>query len=802
MFALCAFSSGILLLAGESQLFAEEVPFERQPEFFQVVSGQLNALNPRDGVYTKIGDNNESYNAAGYNIQDDYVYAWGRYAPYKDQLIRIHGDGSFSALGTPSTEGRKVPTYNIYAGDMDFEGHLWVRGDRFYSPDLMKINVETSTYEMVSFSGINPGGVADLVYQEIDGKGYFFGARNQDLYTWDVENKTVTRVSVKNLPSGRVAYGAAYTDLNGSLFVSSNAGGVYQIINHTTDSPRAAFLLDSVVTRNNDGFSCPAAESPLIVPENQEPIITIEDGGVTIGGTRRCTVDLGIADEGLPLTGDGLTVEWSHQTGPDVIKFYDDNESKTEMYFSKNGQYVARCSASDGELTVFEDFYITVADDAVSSVDTYSQTEDAYEYSRNLWSEVKEQLHCKKNGTFLEVEKRGFNAEDFVLEVDSEVIVTAIYDGGTHRNTLFWYNGNEPSESTAVWHSYVMGPAAPLKPGSRASLGVLPAGTPLRFGLVVDGARGDETMVFQDAEYNPEGAIQCAARLFDGDSDRPLVLAFEDQVAGDEDFNDVIFQIEIIPRYRGVAQYDDVITGQYGLHSDRGRRGVERHLSNFYMDTAEFETLGQVFKLPSEPITVEFIEDRSSMKFDLCVFDYDQLVNLDPSSLEFRKRAAQSAVSILDDRKTNPGDSVTFDPSAYGLAGKNVGFMLVPNNVRQVFLRNPHRYTAKGHGERTKRQPLFSLVGANPGYMDQILTMSDGEMTVLCIEDHTRYENADAPEDGDVSNSSFDDAIIVIKGNLEGVNLFDNMYGLPTEDPTLGFTGEDGITPREGIVCY
>ncbi|MFC5051531.1 DUF6923 family protein [Rubritalea spongiae] len=798
---MCAFSAGIFL-AGVGQLVAEDTPFERQANFYQVVSGQLNTLDPRDGVYTKIGDNNESYNAAGYNILDDYVYAWGRYAPYKDQLLRIHGDGSFVPLGTPTTSGKEVPTYRIYAGDMDFDGHLWVRGDRFYSPDLMKIHVETSTYEMVSFSGVNPGGVADIVYQEIDGKGYFFGARNQDLYVWDVEGRTVERKTVNNLPEGRISYGAAYTDQEGNFYVSSNKGGVYQILNHTSDTPRAVFLLDSVVTNNNDGFSCPISESPLVIPENQPPTISLEDVAVTLDGKRRCVIDLGIQDEGLPLEADGLVVDWSHQAGPSPIEFSDKNEAKTGMYFPRNGQYVARCTASDGELTVAEDFYVTVADDIVTLVDSYSRSEDDYKYSRKLWKMVKEQLHCRKNGTLLEVEKRGFNPEDFILSEDSEVIVTAIYDGGTYRNSLFWYDSNQEDKMTEVWHSYVLGPTAPLKPGSRASLGVLPAGTNLRFGLVVDGARGGETMVFQDATRNIEGLEQCAAQLFSADSNAPLILAFEDQVLGDEDFNDVIIQIEIIPRYRGITQYDDVVVGQSGIFSDRGRRGVERHLSNYDLNYAEYETTGQIFELSDEPMLIEFVEDRSSMKFDLCVFDYDLVRHLDPSSLEFRTRAAKLAISIIDDRDVNPGDVLEFDPVKYGLNGKTVGLMVVPNNRRDVFLRNPHRYTAKGHGNRTKRQPLFSLVGANPGHMDQVLTVSDGYMTMICIEDHTRYEVAEAPEEGVVSDSSFDDAIILIRGGMTEVNLFDALFGLPTADPTLGFNGEDGITPREGVICY
>ncbi len=783
-------------------LQAEPVPFERQPNFFQVVSGQLNSLDPRDGVYTKIGAKLESYNAAGYNIIDDMVYAWGRYAPYKDQLIRIHGDGSYQALGTPTTTGILAPSYGLYAGDMDYEGHLWIRGDRFHSPNLMKINVETSTYDMVTFSGVNPGAVADIVYQEFEGNRYFFGARDQDLYIWDLQTMSVSKVPVKNLPQGRVAYGAAYTDLDANFYVSSNAGGVYQILNHRSSEPRAVFLLDSVVTGNNDGFSCPITESPLMIPANQPPIISMEDNAIEISGERKAIIGLAIQDEGLPLEQDGLSISWTHQSGPGDIKFYHPERASTEMSFPKNGQYVARCEATDGELVTSETFLITVIEDQVTAVDTYSKADADYKYSRRMWADVKEQLHCRTNGTFLELEKRGFNESDFIISHDSEVIITAIYDGGTYRNSLFWYDANDSSMKTQIWHSYMLGPNTPLKQGSRASLGVLPAGSQLRFGLVVDGARGGTTLIYQDATLNPNGLEQCAGRLFGENSSDKLILAFEDQIYGDEDFNDVIFQIEIIPRFRGSTQYDEVIVGQDGLHSDRGRRGVERHLSNLDLDQPAYELTDQLFLMPENEITIEFLEDRSSMKFDLCVFDYEQVKHLDPSSLEFRKRAATIAISIINDRPANPGSTLSFDPKRYGLDGKTVGLMFVPNNNRETFLRNPSRYTAKGVGNRTKRQPLFSLVNANPGNMDQILTFQNEDLTVICLEDHSRYERELNPELGDLSNHSFDDAIFIIRGAMPGVNIFDNLYGLPTTDPTLLFTGEDGVTQRDGIICY
>ena len=180
---------GILL--GTGGLLADESAdqFESTSEFFQVISGQLSTLNPRTGSYTKVGSKLESYNAAGYNKLDGYTYAWGRFSPFKDQLIRIHADNTCTILGQPITTGSPTNTWRFYAGDMDYSNHLWLRGDRLNNGDLIKIDVTSNTYQRVSFSGPNPGAVADLVYQEREGKGYFYGCRNQDLYVWDLHER-------------------------------------------------------------------------------------------------------------------------------------------------------------------------------------------------------------------------------------------------------------------------------------------------------------------------------------------------------------------------------------------------------------------------------------------------------------------------------------------------------------------------------------------------------------------------------------------------------------------------------------
>ena len=527
---------------------------------------------------------------------------------------------------------------------------------------------------------------------------------------------------------------------------------------------------------------------------NESPVIAIGEDLISNLNYREVTLKPSVTDDGLPRSGGGLQIQWTQEAGPGLSKIYSPDKAETKVRFTNPGDYTLRCTATDGEFSRFEDLFIAVGESSIDTVETYGVADADYRSARHVWSLVQEELHCRNEGTLLEAYKRGFDPEPFHLAVDSEVIVTAIYDGGNARNTLGWYDSREPSTLRVIWTDFATGPEAPLSVGSRASLGVLPAGTQLRFYLQVDGARGGDDFLFQDAAYNPGGLEQIAARLFyDTDGERPLVMGFEDRsFQGDQDFNDVIFQIAILPKGLGDSQYHDVIPGKAGVYSDRGRRGVVRQLQRLELANGAYESTTEVYQLPEDgdSFEIRFLDDRSPMKFDLCVFDYDLVASLSPSSLAFRKTAAANAISLMDDRQFNPGQTASFTPAEHGLAGKRVGFFIVPNNRVDVYLRNPWRYTPKGNNNRTKRQPLFTINSANPGTLDQFFTFSDTEQTVFMIEDHTRYD--DGIEPGASSNSSFDDISIQVTPALKPLDLSPSAYYLGSPDPTIGYLGPDG----------
>jgi hypothetical protein len=418
---------------------------------------------------------------------------------------------------------------------------------------------------------------------------------------------------------------------------------------------------------------------------------------------------------------------------------------------------------------------------------TFNVYPTQYAAARDVWHLVKDALHCREEGIPLEEEKRGFNEEEFFIAEDSEVIVTVIYDGAGYYNSVAFYDASNPSTSwKTIWESFATGPSAPLIPGSSASLGVIPAGTELRFGLVMDGGNGGTRLIHQDAYLNPGGLDLMASNMLGNLENKPLIVAFEDQLfeGRDNDFNDVILKIDIIPTAMGIAQHDETIQGQEGLNSNRGTRGLTALLENHGINDPSYESTAELFEVPAgmTELTFTLLDDRSPMKFALYAFDYGLVSHLNPKSPEFRTIAALTAVPLMDNRTMQPGDEVTINPTALGLSGKIIGLMMIPNNTVGNYLKNSWRYTPTGDGDNTKRQPLFSLIRANPLALDQMLAFYDGQNAYLTFEDSSNIDGT-----GD-----FDDIQLQMSPALEALGFHNGQYLHGSPDPTEGFIGPDG----------
>jgi hypothetical protein len=240
---------------------AASASFKCNSNFYQVISGQLNVLNPLTGAYTPIGSNaGFDYNGIGYDTLDNYIYGFIVSGPQTGDLIQVAADGTTIDLGLPTG----LPRSGYITGTFDPSGNLYVEGS---SQTIYKINIASMTTSTLSITGDNLVNGADD--QFVNNNLYILTGSN--LTQVNLNNNTATTGIVSG-PAGWLnassTFGAAWADQAGELFFSNNgSGSIYQIINYNSPTPTAVFKAAGTITSNNDGASCSAApQNPFDPP--------------------------------------------------------------------------------------------------------------------------------------------------------------------------------------------------------------------------------------------------------------------------------------------------------------------------------------------------------------------------------------------------------------------------------------------------------------------------------------------------------------------------------------------------------
>ena len=228
--------------------------------FYQVISGAMKAYNPITGSYSDALHTYEAYNAGGYNVVDNYLYAIKKSDKH---LLRIAKDMVID-LGAVAPSGTVV-FGGGYAADVDPDGNLWVfqnNDKRTFHKITNLANYDGSTspvFEVIEADVTAPSTCADIVYVN----GAFYGGSRGKIFKWDLSSGTpvFSSKNVANLPSS--TFGAAYADANNRLYFSDNSGGLYLINDYEGDNPSATMLNLTETTNSNDGFKCASGVSPL-----------------------------------------------------------------------------------------------------------------------------------------------------------------------------------------------------------------------------------------------------------------------------------------------------------------------------------------------------------------------------------------------------------------------------------------------------------------------------------------------------------------------------------------------------------
>ncbi|MEW7281313.1 CshA/CshB family fibrillar adhesin-related protein, partial [Aquimarina sp. 2201CG1-2-11] len=251
----------VLILGLQKNYSQATVPFNCPSVFYQTINGDLRPYNPADGTYGDAISTLPVYNAGGYNIADDYLYA---IVEDTGHLIRVDSNGDFDDLGVLDDTST---TY--IAGDVDDNDDLYLRDGRglrrIDNLSTLPANAAatiTTTFLGNAFWNNNPGAMSALDIAFINDA--FYGVDGTDLYIWNLTTQDRSIVPITGLASIPIDnFGAVYADSSDRFYISNNNSGLYLIEDYTTNAPSATYLSSTQNVTRNDGFSCAAAASSI-----------------------------------------------------------------------------------------------------------------------------------------------------------------------------------------------------------------------------------------------------------------------------------------------------------------------------------------------------------------------------------------------------------------------------------------------------------------------------------------------------------------------------------------------------------
>ncbi len=218
------------------------------------VEGQLTqidqSVSPFD--FVDVGSPQIEYNNIGFNRADGFIYALALTSGGNAGVIRVGNDGTVTNLGVPTPMGGCVfPTAPPSIARYD-AGDVSADGTRFYvnaggTGQLWILDITTVPPAVVACPTVTgaAGRVNDWAFNEADGNLYG-GDRDDDgqVARLDVAGyaggATITRTDFDETGigfTGTEAFGGAWFDAGGSLFLYRNGGAIFEVIDVTGGTP-------------------------------------------------------------------------------------------------------------------------------------------------------------------------------------------------------------------------------------------------------------------------------------------------------------------------------------------------------------------------------------------------------------------------------------------------------------------------------------------------------------------------------------------------------------------------------------
>lgn len=208
-----------------------------------------------DAIGSGYTSSNGGYNALGYNIKDNFMYAL-----YGKTLVKIDKNAIVKELGTVIG----LPDEQLYAGEFGRDGYYYASGNggndnRLYKIDVSQVKVvDTITLsQSVRFWDMAIDETGNYFYVMLISDGDADSDYNNDkVAKIDISNGNITTIGESH--SGEPSYiSLVYSDRDGDIFMVANSDHFYKVDTVTG----ALYEMSSIqeLTFYNDGTSCPDA---------------------------------------------------------------------------------------------------------------------------------------------------------------------------------------------------------------------------------------------------------------------------------------------------------------------------------------------------------------------------------------------------------------------------------------------------------------------------------------------------------------------------------------------------------------
>ncbi len=283
---------------------------------YQVISGVLKRFNPITSTYEVIGNTGEgSYNGAGYNVEDGYIYSI-KPRGSSNHMLKINAYGEAIDLG-------KIANWSgiTYSADVNQQGN-WIAYNSGSNPVLRTIDLDQFPLTMTltnltNLASENIPTCADITYNAAFNKYYGFAAGFKLVM---IDPESMTADIIWNEGSGVGAFGAAWSDSEGNSYFSNNTTGeISRFTFDETGNPiRREVVAYGEITSNNDGMSCSLSLPPF--ETNCEDGIDNDGDGLIDSDDPDCAT----APPFVELVNTPFTTEGSNSWGISAIDFNND----------------------------------------------------------------------------------------------------------------------------------------------------------------------------------------------------------------------------------------------------------------------------------------------------------------------------------------------------------------------------------------------------------------------------------------------------------------------------------------------